>query len=117
MKMIQKTIPVLPAINIQDTIMFYESKLGFTAFDLGGYVVMKKDDAELHFFLCTDRYLCENSRSYIRVSNIEDLYIELSALNIILPNGKLAGKNRGLKEFCVRDNNGNLLRFAGDTWK
>jgi hypothetical protein len=115
--MIQKTIPVLPATNIKETIMFYESKLGFTAFDLGGYVVMKKDDAELHFFLCTDRYLCENSLSYIRVSNIEDLYIELSALNIILPNGKLANKNRGLKEFCVRDNNGNLLRFAEDTRK
>ena len=115
--MIQKTIPVLPAINIKDTIMFYESKLGFTAFDLGGYVVMKKDNTELHFFLCTDRYLCENSRSYIQVNNIEDLYIELSALNIILPNGKLADKNRGLKEFCVRDNNGNLLRFAEDTWK
>jgi hypothetical protein len=117
MKMIQKTIPVLPAINIKDTIMFYESKLGFSAFDLGGYVILKKDDVELHFFLCNDKYLCENSRSYIQVSNIEDLYIELSALSIILPNGKLTDKNRGLKEFCVRDNNGNLLRFAEDKKK
>jgi len=115
--MIQKTIPVLPAVNINETIMFYESKLGFTAFDHGGYVVMKKDDAELHFFFCADRYICENSCSYIRVSNIEDFYIELSAFNIIHPNGKLANKAWGMKEFCVLDNNGNLLRFAEDTNK
>ncbi len=115
--MIQKTIPVLPAVNIKDTIMFYESKLGFTAFNHGGYVVMKKDDAELHFFLCADKQLCENSRTYLRVSNIQDLYIELSALNIIYPTGKLADKSRGVKEFCILDNNGNLLKFGEDTWK
>ena len=112
--MIQKLIPVLPAINIQDTIMFYESKLGFTSFDQGGYVIMKKGDAELHFFLCHDKKLCENSCCYIKVSDIECLYTDLSALEIVSLNGKLEDKPRGIKEFSIRDNNGNLLKFAAD---
>ena len=110
--MIQKAIPVLPAINIQETIMFYESKLGFKTFDQGGYVIMKKGGTELHFFLCTDKKLCENASCYIKVSDIECLYSDLSALEIIDLKGQLKDKRGGIKEFCVRDNNGILLRFA-----
>ena len=110
--MIQKIIPVLPALNIKETIMFYENKLGFTTYNLGGYVVMKKDDIEIHFFLCTDKYLCENSRCYIKVTDVECLYSELSAADIINLKGKLKDAPGGLKEFSVRDNNGNLLYFG-----
>lgn len=110
--MIQKAIPVLPAINIEDTIMFYENKLGFTAFDQGGYAIMKKGKIELHFFLCQDKKLCENSCCYIKVSDIQCLYTDLSALGIVTIKGKLEDRPRGIKEFSVRDNNGNLLKFA-----
>jgi hypothetical protein len=113
--MIQKLIPVLPAINIKETIMFYESKLGFTAFDQGGYVIMKKGEAELHFFQCNDKKLCENSCCYIKVSDIECLYTDLSKLEIITLNGKLEDKPGGIKAFSIRDNNGNLLKFAAAT--
>lgn len=113
--MIQHLIPVLPAINIRDTIMFYESKLGFTAIDQGGYVIMKKNNIELHFFLCSDKKLCENSCCYIKVSDIECWYTKLTALNIVTLNGQLQQNNRGIKEFSIRDNNGNLLKFAKDT--
>lgn len=109
---IQAVIPVLPAINIEETIMFYETKLGFTAVDKGGYAILKKGKTELHFFLCTDKTLCQNSVCYIKVSDIECLYIELSAFNLINLNGRLEDKPRGMKEFSIRDNNGNLLRFT-----
>ena len=112
--MIQKVIPVLPAINIEDTIMFYESKLGFKAFDQGGYVIMKKNAIELHFFLSTDKKLCESSCCYIKVSDIECLYTDLSALGIVSLKGKLQDNPRGIKEFSIRDNNGNLLKFSKD---
>jgi catechol 2,3-dioxygenase-like lactoylglutathione lyase family enzyme len=112
--MIQKIIPVLPATNIQDTIMFYESKLGFKAVDQGGYIVMKKGQVELHFFLSDDKKLCENSICNIKVSDIECLYIDLSALEIVNIKGALKDKPGGIKEFCVRDNNGNLLKFVQD---
>ena len=110
--MIQKIIPVLPALNIKETIMFYENKLGFTTYNQGGYVVMKKDAVEIHFFLCADKHLCENSRCYIKVSDVECLYSELSAADIINLKGQLKDAPGRLKEFCVKDNNGNLLRFV-----
>ncbi len=114
--MVLKIIPVLPAINIQDTIMFYESKLGFTALDQGGYVIMKKNTTELHFFLCSDRKLCENSRCYIKVSDIECLYADLTASGIVELKGKLEDRPGGIKEFSVKDNNGNLLKFTADAY-
>ena len=110
-----QTVPVLPAINIQETILFYEAKLGFRSFNHGDYVTMEKDGARIHFFRCTDKYLCENSGCYIYVKNIEDLYVRLSALDIIHPNGQLSDKAWGMREFCILDNNGNLLRFGEDS--
>ena len=113
--MVPQAVPVLPALNIRETILFYEKKLGFSAFDHGGYVIMENDGIRLHFFLTTDKHLCENSGCYIYVSNIEDFYSRMSALDIIHPNGRLEVKPWGMKEFSVLDNNGNLLRFGEDT--
>ena len=113
--MILQTVPVLPALDLDATILFYESKLGFSSFNHGDYVTMEKDGARIHFFQCKDKYICENSGCYIYVKNIEDLYVQLSALDIIHPNGKLSGKAWGMREFCVLDNNGNLLRFGEDS--
>jgi len=113
--MIQQIVPVLPALNIQDTIMFYESKLGFKATDQGGYITMKKNGVELHFFLSTDKTLCENSMCHIKVTDIECLYIDLSAAEVVTTKNILKDKPGGIKEFCVRDNNGNLLKFIQES--
>jgi hypothetical protein len=94
--------------------MFYESKLGFKAIDRGGYIVMKKDGAELHFFLTDDKKLCENSTCTIRVTDIECLFIDLSTVEIVTIKGSLQDMPGGSREFCVRDNNGNLLKFTQD---
>ena len=113
--MILQTVPVLPALDLAQTILFYEAKLGFNAYNHGDYVTMEKDGARIHFFQCNDQYICENSGCYIYVKNIEDLYVRLSALDIIHPNGKLSDKAWGMREFCVLDNNRNLLRFGEDS--
>jgi hypothetical protein len=39
----------------------------------------------------------------------------LSKLEIITLNGKLEDKPGGIKAFSIRDNNGNLLKFAAAT--
>ena len=109
--MIRAIIPVLPALNIQETIMFYESKLKFKAIDQGGYTVLTKNGAVVHFFLCADRSFCENSRCRITVTDIECLYIDLAATGIVQVKGSLQDKPGGIKEFSVRDNNGILLQF------
>ena len=110
--MTAQAVPVLPALNIRETILFYEAKLGFSATDHGAYATMEHEGIRLHFFECHDKYLCQNSGCYIYVNNIEDLYARMSALDIIHPNGQLANKPWGMKEFCITDNNGNLLRFG-----
>ena len=92
--------------------MFYENKLGFTSFNKGGYVIMKKGGAELHFFLTADKNLCNNSHCLIKVSDIECLYTDLSALELVNLTGKLKDMPGGIKEFSIRDNNGNLLKFT-----
>jgi len=114
--MIQQIIPVLPALNIKQTILFYESVLGFTATDQGGYAVMKKGDIELHFFLCTDKYLCQNTSCYIKVTDVQCLFAELAALDIIYPENRLLDLPGGKKGFAIKDNNGILLRFAEETF-
>jgi hypothetical protein len=113
--MISKIIPVLPMLNTKETIKFYEYYFGFTVIDQGGYLLMQKDDIQLHFFLCTDEYLCRNSRCYIVVKNIEDLYSDCCALDIIYLKDRLKNTSGGNKEFCIYDNNGNTLRFAEET--
>jgi len=110
--MTQQAVPVLPALSIKETMLFYETKLGFSGHDHGGYATMENNGTRLHFFECKDKYLCENSGCYIYTDNIEDLYARLSAFDIIHPDGKLESKAWGIKEFCVVDNNGNLLRFG-----
>jgi len=110
--MIQKVSPILPALNIEETKMFYRGKLNFNIMDQFNHLVAYNSNIEIHFYKTTDRYLCENTSCFIFVCNIEDLYLRLSALDIILPASKLVKKQWGDKEFDVIDNNGNLLRFV-----
>jgi hypothetical protein len=113
--MIQKVIPVLPSLNIKQTILFYESILGFKAINQGGYVVMKKGEIEIHFFLCTNKEICENTSCYIKVNDVQCLYSELAAQDLILPKNKLKDLPRGKKFFSIKDNNGNKLQFVEET--
>lgn len=105
------TIPVLPMLNKKATIMFYESRLGFTVEDYGSYLAMQKEGASIHFFICADKYLCASSRCLIKVSNIEDLYSDLCAEDIVEIKGRLKDRHGGRKGFTIIDNNGNTLQF------
>jgi hypothetical protein len=98
-------------INKKETIMFYESRLGFITQDQGSYLVLKRGEAAIHFFICTDKYLCDNSRCLIKVSNIQDLYSDFCAEDIIELKGQLEDRPGGRKGFTIIDNNGNTLQF------
>lgn len=110
--MLLKSVPLLPALHIRNTIDFYEKKLGCTAVNYGNYAIITYGEVEIHFYLTNDKIACEKSRTYIRVKNIEDLYANLSILGIIHPEGTLEDNNRGMKEFSIVDNNGNLIVFG-----
>jgi len=110
--MLKKAIPVLPAVNISDTIYFFETKLGFEGKNYGNYAVLKYENTEIHLFMNADKTRNVNAGCLILVDNIEDLYTRFCAKGLIELKGKLTDKPWGIKEFTIVDNNNNLIRFG-----
>lgn len=106
------TIPVLPALNMKETLAFYEHHLGFTQIHSAeDYSIIRRDTIQLHFWLCKDRKICEASGCRIRVDGVAELYKSVDA-SLIHPNARLASKPWGAKEFSILDLNGNIVTFA-----
>ena len=96
---------------------YYIDKLGFEEFgskDYEGYLMVKKDTIQIHFFEFKDIDPNENyGQVYIRTDNIDELYNYLINNNTkIHPNGKLKIKPWGQKEFSILDPDNNLLTFG-----
>ncbi len=111
-----KVIPRLPAINLWETREFFEKQLKFiTVNQYPDYLVMKKEEVELHFFHFPDLDPLTNySMVYLRLSEgIESIYADFKNRNVpIHPNGALETKPWGLMEFAVLDPNHTLLTFG-----
>lgn len=115
--MLKSVNPKLPMRNKAITKNYYINQLGFT--DIGSqdyedYLLLKKDEIEIHFFKFPDLVIEENyGQVYIRVSHIEDFYQSLIDYQVeIHPHGKLQAKPWGQKEFSLLDPNYNLLTFG-----
>jgi len=107
-----KAIPVLPAINMSDTIEFYEHKLGFKGFNFGNYAILKSNLVEIHFCLITDKNALHPSSCYVYTDDIENLYTRMAEKNLLYPGGQIGNIKFGKKEFSIKDNNGNIIRFG-----
>lgn len=108
--------PKLPMRNKAITKAYYLNLLGFEAFgdaDYDGYLMVQKDDIQLHFFEFKDLNPAENyGQIYIRTDNIEALYHLFSNKKLIHPAGHLQTKPWGQKEFSMLDPDNNLLTFG-----
>ena len=107
--------PKLPMRDKLKTKDYYLNKLGFKEIgDYGDYLLIQKDDIEIHFFEFKGLNPKENyGQVYIRTNDIESLYSTLVANNIsIHPNGPLESKPWGQKEFALLDPDNNLLTFG-----
>jgi len=96
---------------------FYLNKLGFKEYgkaDYDGYLMIEKDDIQIHFFEFKDLDPNENyGQVYIRTNDIGQLYQSLLDNKIrIHPNGPLQLKPWGQKEFSLLDPDKNLLTFG-----
>lgn len=107
-------IPVMASLNIKKTVDFYQTKLGFDRIGYldENYAVIGRDNFVLHFWKCNNKMIPENTSCYVDVEDIDTLYEELSAFNVIHPNGKLEDKPYGMREFAILDNDGNLIKFG-----
>ncbi|MFT3902843.1 MAG: VOC family protein [Niabella sp.] len=107
--------PKLPMRNKSVTKDFYLNKLGFKELgDYGDYLMIKKDNIEIHFFEFKELDPKENyGQVYIRTNNIDKLYQSLLENGTpIHPNGSLQAKPWGQKEFSILDPDSNLMTFG-----
>ena len=94
---------------------FYLNQLSFELIsDYRDYILLKKDQIEIHFFEFKTLNPLENyGQVYIRVIDIDKLYKSLLDKSIAIhPNGHLEVKPWGQKEFSLLDPDNNLLTFG-----
>lgn len=109
--------PKLPMRDKAITMDYYIDKLGFHAYgsaDYDGYLMVQKDDIQIHFFEFKALNPNENyGQVYIRTTEIETLYQWLLDNKIAIhPNGLLQLKPWGQREFSLLDPDNNLLTFG-----
>jgi hypothetical protein len=109
--------PKLPMRSKAATKDYFVTKLGFTQLgsaDYPEYLMVQKDNIEIHFFLFKELDRKENyGQVYIRVNNIEAFYQALLDAKVeIHPNAPLQTKPWGQKEFSLLDPDNNLLTFG-----
>ena len=115
--MLTQINPKLPMRNKKVTREFYLHKLGFQDFgeaDYDGYLMVEKDQIQIHFFEFKALDPKENyGQVYIRTDDIDAFYAALVARNTTIhPNGPLEIKPWGQKEFSILDPDNNLLTFG-----
>ena len=109
-----QVIPTLPARDIEQTVAYYEA-LGF---DLVAkypgeqtYAIVRRDDAELHFYEFPVDPKENLAGCYLRIGDADALHAEWMAagIEILQP---LTETDYGLREFAISDPNGNLLKVG-----
>ncbi len=109
--------PKLPMRNKDLTKEFYINQLGFREFgdaDYEGYLMVEKDQVQIHFFEFTELDPKENyGQVYIRTDHIDELYQLASGKKLKFPQaGHLQIKPWRQKEFSLLDPDNNLLTFG-----
>lgn len=109
--------PKLPMRDKSLTRDYYVHSLGFTdggRADYPDYLMLQRDQIELHFFLFPALDPKENyGMVYIRTDAIDTLYQSFLDNKVpIHPNGPLQIKPWGQKEFSLLDPDHNLLTFG-----
>lgn len=115
--MLTQINPKLPMRNKRITRDYYINQLGFEQFgsaDYDGYLMVQKDNIQIHFFEFKELNPKENyGQVYIRVEQIDNFYQTLLDNKVkIHPNGYLEAKPWGQKEFSLLDPDHNLLTFG-----
>ncbi|MFC4818484.1 bleomycin resistance protein [Flavobacterium sp. GCM10023249] len=109
--------PKLPMRNKAITKAFYLNQLGFKEFgdsDYDGYLMVEKDNIQIHFFEFKELEPKENyGQVYIRIQDIDTWYQTLLDNKVrIHPAGHLENKPWRQREFSLLDPDNNLLTFG-----
>ena len=115
--MLTEINPKLPMRDKELTKNYYVNQLGFQIFgdnDFDGYLMVQKDNIQIHFFEFKALDPKENyGQVYIRTDDIDKQYQTFLDNKILIhPNGHLETKPWGQREFALLDPDNNLLTFG-----
>lgn len=107
-----KAIPVLASRDIARSLRFFDEVLGFRTQQVNNfsYGMAARGDVEIHFWLCNEKHIAENTSCYVRVDDVYALHAELASR---LPElERVAEREWGMAELYVFDPDGNLIKFG-----
>ena len=108
--LLRATVPVLASLDIGETARFYSQRLGFAVLARhADYLIVARDGCELHFWLCAERHIAENTSCYVR-GDTRALHAEFAARGLALAPPQ--ERPWGMRELYVIDPHGNLLKFG-----
>ena len=110
MTLLSASIPVLASLDLDETAAFYDERLGFTLrLRTDDYLIVARDDCEIHFWHCNERHIAENTSCYLR-GDTAGLHADFTRRGLTLP--LPAEQPWGMRELYVIDPHGNLLKFG-----
>ncbi|WP_031500987.1 bleomycin resistance protein [Bryobacter aggregatus] len=111
--MFQSTIPVLPSLNLDETVGFY-TRIGFQVWSRhdDDYAILGREGSEMHFFLMQHLIPSESFFGcYWKVSDAVALHAEFTGLGLTNLH-PIEEKPWGMREFALIDPHGNLIRVG-----
>ena len=105
-----RSMPVLASLDIAASLDFFH-KLGFETHNFGdnNYGIAIREHIELHFWLCTDNHVAENTSCYVRVNDIHALRADFAKRMKV---GGVVTTPWGMDELYVYDPSGSLVKFG-----
>jgi len=105
-----RAIPVLATLDIAVSLDHF-NKPGFETHDFGdnNYGIAIREHIEIHFWLCTDKQVAENTSCYVRVNDIHALRADFAKRIRV---GGVVKTPWGMDELYVSDPCGSLVKFG-----
>ena len=104
-----RAIPLLASLDIAASLDYFNS-LGFETHNFGdSYGIAVREHIEIHFWLCTDKNVAENTSCYVRVNDIHALHADLARRMDV---GEVVETSWGMDELYVWDPSGSLVKFG-----
>jgi uncharacterized glyoxalase superfamily protein PhnB len=113
MAKLTRIAPELPSANVDESVVYYERKLGFAVamrLPENEYAIVERDGVAIHLF----RNRAANSAAvaiHIFTSDLDELFAELQSSGATITQ-KIERKPWGNRDFRVRDEFGNELKFT-----
>jgi catechol 2,3-dioxygenase-like lactoylglutathione lyase family enzyme len=115
MSRLLNAIPVLRSLDVHASLAFFHDKLGFETWtwdDAGAYGGIQRDGVEIHFSKTDNQIVSDSPACRVDVDDVQSLYDQARAANCLHPDGDLADKPWGYREFSILDPNGLTITFG-----